>query len=109
MIPSLRQKFNASFTQEKYQDYLSIIEKSFPNSLDFRIAETPIFIDTAFTVTMLELGNYVNQQILGADYKKNTAPSLANQPFSPNETAYPNCIVMDFAIALDEKNNFVPK
>jgi hypothetical protein len=109
MIPSLRQKFNASFTQEKYQDYLSFIEKSFPNSLDFRIAETPIFIDASFTDTMLELGNYVNQQILGADYKKNTAPSLANQPISPNETAYPNCIVMDFAIALDEKNNFVPK
>ncbi len=109
MIASFRENFNAAFTEENYQKYLSYIANSYPNALDFRIAETPIFIDAAFTAAMLELGNYVNEQILAADFKKNTQASLAGQPITPNETENPDCIVMDFAIALDEKNNLVPK
>ena len=109
MIPSVRQNFNASFTEEIYQHYLSYIDNSYPNALDFRIAETPIFIDAAFGSLMLELGNYVNEQILAADFKNNTQASLAGQPITPNENEYPHCLVMDFAIALDEKNNLVPK
>ena len=109
MILSIRQQFNTSFTAEKYQDYLSAIMNSYPNALDFRIAETPIFIDAAFTAAMLELGHYVSEEILSADFKKNTQASLAGQPITPNETEHPDCMVMDFAITLDEKNNLVPK
>ena len=109
MILSIRQQFNTSFTAEKYQDYLSAITNNYPNALDFRIAETPIFIDAAFTAAMLELGHYVSEDILSADFKKNTQASLAGQPITPNETEHPDCMVMDFAIALDEKNNLVPK
>jgi hypothetical protein len=109
MILSIRQQFHTSFTAEKYQDYLSAITNSYPNALDFRIAETPIFIDAAFTAAMLELGHYVSEEILSADFKKNTQASLAGQPITPNETEHPDCMVMDFAIALDEKNNLVPK
>ena len=38
MIPTLRQNFNAAFTEEKYQNYLSSIANSYPNALDFKIA-----------------------------------------------------------------------
>jgi len=109
MIPSVRNNFNASFTKEKYQDYLSYIDHHYPNALDFRIAETPIFIDATFTATMLDLGNYVNEQILSTDFKKNTQASLAEQPITPNETHHPDCMVMDFAIAVVKKNNLVPR
>ena len=109
MIASFRENYNIAFTEEKYQKYLSYIANSYPNALDFRIAETPIFINAAFTAAMLELGNYVNEEILAADFKKNTQASLVGQPITPNENEHPHCLVMDFAIALDEKNNLVPK
>ena len=109
MIPSIRQNFNANFTEEKYQNYLSYIKNSFPNALDFKIAETPIFIDQKFTAQLLELGDYVNGEILGNQFKVNTQPSLDRQPNIPNEPAYPGCIVMDFAIANNSKNELVPK
>jgi hypothetical protein len=109
MIPSIRQNFNANFTEEKYQNYLSYIKNSFPNALDFKIAETPIFIDQKITAQLLELGDYVNGEILGNQFKVNTQPSLDRQPNIPNETAYPGCIVMDFAIANNSKNELVPK
>lgn len=109
MIPSIRQNFNANFTEEKYQNYLSYIKNSFPNALDFKIAETPIFIDQKFTSQLLELGDYVNGEILGNQFKVNTQPALNRQPNIPNESAYPGCIVMDFAIANNSKNELVPK
>ena len=48
MIASIRQKFNAAFTEEAYQNYLDFLNTPFPGALDFSVAETPIFIDKAF-------------------------------------------------------------
>ncbi len=109
MIPSLRQKFNAAYTEEKYKNYISYISNSYPNALDFKIAETPIFINKKFTAQLLELGDYVNGEILSSQFNVNTQPSLAKQPNIPNEPPYPACIVMDFAIANNSKNELVPK
>jgi hypothetical protein len=48
MIASIRQKFNAAFTEEAYQNYLAFLNTPFPGALDFSVAETPIFIDKNF-------------------------------------------------------------
>jgi hypothetical protein len=109
MIPTLRQNFNDAFTEEKYQNYLSSISNSYPNALDFKIAETPIFIDQKFTSLLLELGDYVNGEILSNPFKANTQPSLEQQANIPNEPAFPACIVMDYAIANNSKDELVPK
>ena len=108
MIASIRQKFNAAFTEEVYQNYLASLNKPFPGALDFSVAETPIFIDKDFTEKVLATGDYVNQVIQSDSFKSITDPSLKNVPFFPNETALPQCIVMDFAIAMNDKNEIVP-
>jgi hypothetical protein len=108
MIASIRQKFNAAFTEEAYQNYLAELNTPFPGALNFSVAETPIFIDQAFLQKVLATGNYVNQVIQSDSFKSITAPSLENVALFPNETALPQCIVMDFAIALNEHNEIVP-
>jgi hypothetical protein len=108
MIASLRQKFNAAFTEESYHKYLAALNTPFPDALDFSVAETPIFIDKAFTEKMLATGDYVNQVIQSDHFNSITEPSLKNVPLFPNETALPQCIVMDFAIAMNDKNEIVP-
>ena len=108
MIASIRQKFNAAFTEEVYQNYLASLNSPFPGALDFSVAETPIFIDKDFTKKMLATGDYVNQVIQSDQFNSITEPSLKNIPHFPNETALPNCIVMDFAIAINEQNEIVP-
>ena len=50
MIKELRQQFNSSFTKEKYETYIKEIEALHPGSLDFRVAETPIFIPKDFEI-----------------------------------------------------------
>jgi len=108
MIASIRQKFNAAFTEEAYQNYLAFLNTPFPGALDFSIAETPIFIDKNFTEKLLSTGDYVNQVIQSNSFKSISAPSLKNVPLFPNETALPQCIIMDFAIAMNDKNEIVP-
>lgn len=108
MIASIRQKFNAAFTEVSYQNYLAFLNTPFPGALDFSVAETPIFIDKAFTEKMLATGEYVNQVIQSNSFKSITEPSLKNIPLFANESALPQCIVMDFAIAMNEENKIVP-
>ena len=108
MIASIRQKFNAAFTEEVYQNYLASLNTPFPGALDFSVAETPIFINKDFTEKVLATGDYVNQIIQSNSFKSITDPSLKNVPLFPNETALPQCIVMDFAIAMNDKNEIVP-
>ena len=108
MIASIRQKFNAAFTEEAYQNYLAFLNTPFPCALDFSVAETPIFIDKNFTEKLLSTGDYVNQVIQSNSFKSITEPSLKNVPLFPNESALPQCIVMDFALAMNEHNELVP-
>ena len=108
MIASIRQKFNADFTEQSHQNYLAALNTPFPGALDFSIAETPIFIDKNFTEKVLATGDYVNQVIQSGHFNSITEPSLKNIPHFPNETALPQCIVMDFAIAINEQNELVP-
>ena len=108
MIASLRKKFNEAFTERSHQNYLASINSPFPGALDFSVAETPIFIDKDFTKKMLATGDYVNQVIQSDQFNSITEPSLKNIPHFPNETALPNCIVMDFAIAINEQNEIAP-
>ena len=108
MIASLRQKFNAAFTEQSHQNYLAALNTAFPGALDFSVAETPIFINKDFTEKMLATGDYVNQVIQSDRFNSITESSLKNVPLFPKETALPKCIVMDFAIAINEQNELVP-
>ena len=108
MIASIRQKFNTAFTEQSHQNYLAALNTPFPGALDFSVAETPIFIDKNFTEKVLATGDYVNQVIQSNNFKSITDPSLKNIPLFPNETALPKCIVMDFAIAMNDQNEIVP-
>ena len=56
MIASIRQKFNSAFTNELYQQFLSELDRPFPDALDFRVAETPLCIDSIFTEKVLATG-----------------------------------------------------
>jgi hypothetical protein len=108
MIPSYRKQFNAAFNENKYQQYLNYFNQLYPNTVDFRIAETPVFISEKFKTQLLEVGDYVCSQIGTTDFRSVTEKSLQNTSITPNEKGLPECIVMDFAIANNDKNEIIP-
>ena len=108
MIPAIRQKFNAAFTEDKYMKYLYYFEQDFPGAIDFRIAETPLFIDALFKNKLIEAGHYITQFILQPHFQQLTQGALQNQAIAANETKHPECIVIDYAIATNEQGEVMP-
>ena len=49
MVPEIRNQFNKNFSEEKYQLFLKDLNSKHPGAIDFRVAETPIFIPKDFT------------------------------------------------------------
>src|ERR1017187_7043854 len=45
MIPELRQRYNAAFTEQQYAAFLDELATAHRWGPDFRVAETPLFLD----------------------------------------------------------------
>ena len=109
MEPVIRKDFNQKFTQEKYQSYIQLIENVQGGPLQFRIAETPLFIDKNFGKNLLEAGNNVCKQLTNNSFIQQTNEAIPAYAFTKNETPLPACLVIDFAIAYNDQKEIVPK
>lgn len=109
MIPSIRYKFNKEFTEAKYNAYLATIEKAYPAAIEFRVAETPLFVTKEFKHKLLEVSNYIGDYILGAGFQRETALAIPTKYNVPNESPFPACVVMDFAVSRDTNGALVPQ
>ncbi len=109
MIPAIRKAYNASFTTEKYQQMIADIQNNYPGSIEFRLAETPVFLDAATKAKFLEAGEAISSVITAPNFQEITQNALKHIATPPNETLLPNCVVMDFAICNDIEGNIFPK
>ena len=109
MIPAIRAAFNDQFTEAKYQQYLAILNAPFKDSIPFRIAETPVFIDRNFKSQLLEVGEYICQFITAPTFPLKTTGAIPKELHIPNEAALPECIVIDFAMAEGQDGQIQPQ
>jgi hypothetical protein len=109
MIPEIRHKFNESFSQEKYDAMLAEIQQEFPNQLDFRVAETPIFVPKDLKIKLLQACNDIIDVLLKPDFKEKTHRAIPANQNVPNEDEHPSFLAIDFAICKDEVGNLTPQ
>lgn len=109
MIPSIRQQYNQAFTEEAYSNYIKDLENVYPGQLDFRVAETPIFIPKTFTNKMLAACEAILDQVSTEEYKTQSAKAIPPQLNVPGENDYPHCIAFDFGICLGENGELEPQ
>ena len=109
MKEQLRQKFNASFTKDKYAAYMEEIEALHPNSLEFRIAETPIFVNNDFKNKMLRACEDIIDVIVAPNFKELTERSIPSKFKVPNEEGHAQFVVFDFGICETETGDIVPQ
>ncbi len=109
MISSLRNTFNQAFTDQKYQEMLAAISKMNDDQMDFRLAETPVFINDITKNKLLKAGDEICAFITSDGFKTKTENSFSKVATPPNEAALPSCIVMDFAICKNVHNEIEPK
>jgi len=108
MIAGIRKAYNQSFTKEKYAALLKELDALHPGALDFRIAETPVFIDEEMKEKLYSVSNYIIQQIKSPSFKENTKHAVPPEESFPRQNTIPHCLVLDFGICKNEKNEMYP-
>lgn len=109
MIPELRKKFNAEFTQKKYEAFLNDINTSLKYPADFRISETPLFLSDDLKNKLLKACDELCKQVTSANFKLKMTDAVPSHLNIPGETDHPEFFVFDFAICRNESGEFYPK
>jgi hypothetical protein len=98
MVSDIRKRFNAQFTEEKYRALLDDTNRLYPGQLEFRVAETPIFVPKDFTQKMLDACDAILDVIESESYKQQSTRAVPENLRVPNEDAHPQFIAFDFGI-----------
>ncbi len=109
MVNELRENFNNKFRTENYKKLLADIEDTVQHKLDFRICETPLFIDEKFTKTLIDAGNEIISAIQTKEFKEASENAVPRNLVVPNEDEHPMFLQVDFAITMDEHGDFLPQ
>jgi hypothetical protein len=109
MEKSLRENFNKNFTEEKYRMYMDKIEGLHPGALDFRNAETPVFIPKDFKNKMLAACEDIIDVIVAPNFKDLTQRSIPKDLQVPNEDAHTQFLVFDFGICKNAEGQMEPQ
>lgn len=108
MHPELRARFNADFSDQRYQELLRIANETERWPVDFRISETPIFLTAEFTNEIAEAAEAIVAQLRTPEFTKHAASAIPPGLDVPNETAHPEFLQVDFAIC-EQDGRLVPR
>jgi hypothetical protein len=109
MIPYAREKFNKEFTAEKYKAFLEALDKHAPGAIEFRVAETPVFIPKDFTTNMLQACESIVDVIVDPSFKSMTRHATPEHLRVPGENEYSHFIAFDFGICINEEGKYEPQ
>ena len=109
MIKELRQQFNSSFSKEKYETYIKEIEALHPGALDFRVAETPIFIPKDFTKKMLGACEDIIDVIVDEKFITVTERGIPANVKVPHQNGHSHFIAFDFGICQNDNGQLEPQ
>ena len=108
MVTGIRNPFNASFTADKYAAFLDDLNRPYPGAIDFRIAETPVFIEKELGNRMIDTCEYIIDCIKGADFLSLTERAIPRQEYMQHENDHSHFIAFDFGICENENGGYYP-
>lgn len=109
MIQPVRQTFNQAFSPERYRAFLDKINTDLPGQLDFRVAETPVFVPKVLTDKLLQACDDIIAVITRDDFKVLTENAIPSEQRVPNEDNHTQFLAVDFAVCKDEDGNLTPQ
>jgi hypothetical protein len=109
MIAKLREEFNNEFSQEKYKNFLQDLNSKHPGQIDFRVAETPVFISKSFEKKMVAACESIIDIIVQPRFKKMTDRAIPKGENVPGENEHTDFIAFDFGICENEDGEMEPQ
>ena len=109
MIASIREAFNKSFTKEKYAAFLDDLNSKHPGAIEFRVAETPIFIDKIFKDKMLSACEAIVDVIIQPKFITQSNKAIPSNVNVPGDSAHTHFIAFDFGICENAQGELEPQ
>lgn len=109
MIPAIRKNYNENFTVEKYNAFLKELHNVHPGEVDFRVAETPVFVPRDFTEKMISACESIVDIIASPAFKKLTDKAIPKNLQVPGENDFSHFIAFDFGICINEAGEYEPQ
>jgi hypothetical protein len=109
MIPSIRKQFNESFTEETYQSFLKELDAKHPGAIEFRVAETPVFIPDDFRDKMISACESIVDIVSAPGFIAESEKAIPVSDFVPGNEHSPQFIAFDFGICLNAQKEYEPQ
>lgn len=110
MIPDFRTRFNANFTAAAYDRLLSHLAERCSGPVQFRVAETPIFLERPVLEEMAGLGTDMARQLIGdGEYLAGARRAIPAGYDVAGQTAHPHFLTADFALIRTRSGELAPR
>ncbi len=109
MVPAIRKAYNEAFTLEKYEAFLKDLQAVHPGAIEFRVAETPVFVPKGFTQKMLDACDSIINIIADPKFKELTKNAIPAHLQVPGENDHSHFIAFDFGICINEQDEYEPQ
>lgn len=110
MIPELRNAFNSHFTSHAYEWLLADLDRRCGGPVQFRVAETPIFVrKTLLDELAAEGAALARYLIANGNYMDAARRAIPSGFLAANETAHPNFLTADFALIRTSSGELAPR
>lgn len=109
MVPSIRKEFNKKFSVEKYEAFLKELHAVHPGAIEFRVAETAVFVPKDFTRKMLDACESIVDIITDPKFKELTRNAIPKDLQVANENEHTHFIAFDFGVCINEEGEYEPQ
>ena len=110
MIPPLREHFNRTYSPDRYARLLGWLEQHCGVKVEFRVAETPIFVPRALLDDMAASGAELTKLLMNSPTYLDAAHAAIPCRYRvAGETTHPHFLTADFALVRETSGRLVPR
>ena len=109
MVPEIRKDYNKNFTKETYEAFLKDLNSVHDGAIEFRVAETPVFVPKEFIKKMLDACESIVDIIVNPKFKELTKNAIPKHLLVPGENHHSHFIAFDFGICINEAGEYEPQ
>jgi len=109
MVPELRRAYNAAFTEEKHRRLLAGLAEAAGFPVDFRISETPVFLDAATARRLSDAAHEVLAAVTAPEYLAASLRAVPPELSVPGPLGDPLFLQIDFSITRGAGGELVPQ
>jgi len=110
VIPDLREQFNRGFLDRLYVDLLSHLRQASGTEIEFRVAETPVFVPRTLLDEMAEQGRVLATLLIDdPEYLAAARRAIPAGYDVANQTPRPHFLTADFALIRRSSGGLAPR